>query len=138
VAAAVGHSRFFCDRSLGDHGVPEALRVAGWHVVSMRERYGSVTAQQLSDVDWIRDATSEGEVLLTGDKAIAKRPLEARAVVAAGARVFALGSSQLSGAAKAQRFLDHELTIFRRATKPVGPYVISVTRHGLETLKLLR
>lgn len=82
--------RFFSDRSLGDHEVPEALRAAGWQVVSMRERYGSVTAQALADIDWIRDATGEGEVLLTGDKAIAKRPVEARAVTASAARLFAL------------------------------------------------
>lgn len=88
--------RFFADRSLGDHEVPAALRAAGWQVVSMRERYGSVTVQALADIDWIRDATAAGEVLLTGDKAIAKRPLEARAVVAAGARVLALGKNQLT------------------------------------------
>lgn len=63
--------RFFTDRSLGDHLLPETHRAAGWIVVSMRERYGSVTAQALADIDWIRDATAEGEVLLTGDKAIA-------------------------------------------------------------------
>ena len=133
----MGDRRFFCDRSLGDHHVPNALRSAGWVVVSMRERYGSVSAQQLADIDWIRDATSEGEILLTGDKAIAKRPLEARAVNIAGARVFALGSSQLTGDAKAQRLLDNERAIFRRADTTRGPYIFSVTGHGLQTLRLL-
>lgn len=128
--------RFFSDRSLGDHEVPNALRSAGWHVVSMRERYGSVTAQALADIDWIRDATAEGEVLLTGDKAIAKRPIEARAVVDARARVFALGKNQLTGFYKTRRFLDHESAIFRRALKQAGPYVVSVSERGLETLKL--
>ena len=102
----------------------------------MRERYGSVTAQQLADIDWIRDATNAGEILLTGDKAIAKRPVEARVVVAAGARVFALGSNQLTGPQKAERFIDHERVIFRRAERETGPYVVSVTGHGLERLKL--
>jgi hypothetical protein len=128
--------RFFADRSLGDHEVPDALRAAGWRVVSMRERYGSVTAERLADIDWIRDATRAGEVLLTGDKAIAKRPLEARAVVTAGGRVFALGNSQLTGSEKALRFLDHQAKIFRRASLTPGPYVVSVTGHGLESLKL--
>jgi PIN like domain len=132
----VGDLTFFADRSLGDYGVPAALRGAGWQVVSMRERYGSVTAQALADIDWIRDATAAGEVLLTGDKAIAKRPLEARAVVAAAARVFALGKNQLTGAQKAQRFLDHEQAIFRRASSEVGPYVVSVSSRGLQALKL--
>lgn len=129
--------RFFSDRSLGDHEVPGALRAAGWNVVSMRERYGSVTAQQLADIDWIRDATDHGEVLLTGDKAIAKRPIEARAVLAAGARVFALGNSQLIGREKGRRLLDHERAIFRRARVNPGPYIFSVTGQGLRALKLL-
>jgi len=132
----VADLRFFSDRSLGDHGVPEALRAAGWTIVSMRERYGATTAQALADIDWITDASAEGEVLLTGDKAIAKRPLEARAVAAASARVFALGSSSLTGPQKAQRFLDQQRAIFRRVTRDAGPYVISVGAHGLETLKL--
>jgi len=128
--------RFFADRSLGDHFVPEALRAAGWQVVSMRERYGVVNAQDLADIDWINDASTHGEVLLTGDKAIAKRPLEAQAVVASNARVFALGNSQLTGPEKAQRFLGRESSILRRIARQPGPYVISVTGHGLETLKL--
>ncbi|MDF2444633.1 MAG: hypothetical protein JWR01_2836 [Subtercola sp.] len=101
----------------------------------MRERYGSVIAQALSDIDWIRDATAEGEVLLTGDKAIAKRPLEARAVASASARVFALGKNQLTGTQKAERLLRHERAIFRRASR-YGPYVVSISERGLETLKL--
>lgn len=128
--------RFFTDRSLGDHVVPDALRAAGWSVVSMRERYGSVTAQDLADIDWIRDASAQGEVLLTGDKTIAKRPLEARAVVDAEARMFALGNSQLTGHVKAQRFLDRESAIFRRVKNQSGPYVVSVSERGLQTLKL--
>lgn len=127
--------RFFTDRSLGDHEVPRTLRDAGWHVVSMRERYGSVTAQALADIDWIRDAAAEGEILLTGDKAIAKRPIEARTVIAASARVFALGTNQLTGPQKARRLLDHEAAILRRAAGP-GPFVISVTGRGLKSLIL--
>ncbi|MEO7016875.1 MAG: hypothetical protein ABI130_11415 [Leifsonia sp.] len=128
--------RFFSDRSLGDHKVSNGLRAAGWHVVSMRERYGSVTAQALADIDWIRDASAEGDVLLTGDKAIAKRPIEAREVVAAAARVFALGKNQLTGQQNTQRFLDHERTIFRRASTQAGPYVVSIGERGLDTLRL--
>ncbi len=128
--------RFFTDRSLGDRAVPTALRDAGWVVVTMRERYGSTEAQQLADIDWIADASAAGEVLLTGDKMIAKRPLEARAVAAADARVFALGSSQLTGEKKAERFIRNESRIFRRAERTPAPYVVSINEQGLETLKL--
>lgn len=75
-------------------------------------------------------------MLLTGDKSIAKRPLEVQAVVESGARVFALGNSQLTGPQKAQRFLDRESAIFRRILRQHAPYVVSVSGHGLETLKL--
>lgn len=114
--------RFFTDRSLGDKDVPQALRAAGWDVVTMRERYGARTAQQLADTDWIRDASEEGDILLTGDKAIAKRPVEAEAVVRAGAKVFALGTNMLTGPQKAARFVEHERAIFRRAHSRPGPF----------------
>lgn len=128
--------RFFADRSLGDHIVPETLRAAGWLVVSMRERYGATTAERLADVDWIRDATESGEVLLAADKRIAKKPAEAQAIVKAKARVFALANGRITGPEKAARFLENERAIFRRASRDVGPYVVSVTGRGLETLKL--
>ena len=128
--------RFFTDRSLGDALVPDALRAAGWSVVTMRERYGPADAQRLADIDWIADASAEGEVLLTGDKMIAKRPIEARAVAAAQARIFALGNSQLTGPTKAERFLKNEQRIFLRAERTPAPYVVSVNERGLETVKL--
>jgi len=131
-----GEMRFFCDRSLGDQEVPERLRAAGWVVVTMRERYGTVRAEGLADVDWIADSQAEGEVFLTGDKAIAKRPLEARAVVESRARVFALGNNQLSGREKAERFLALGSAIARRVALRPGPYVVSVNAEGLRTLDL--
>ena len=102
----------------------------------MKSRYGSVDAQRLADIDWIRDAAEAGEVLLTADKAIAKRPLEAQAVIGASARVFALGTSKLTGAQQAERYLEYESAIFRRAQTSAGPWVISVTGHGLVPIKL--
>lgn len=128
--------RFFTDRSLGNSVVPRALVKAGWQVTSMAERYGETSAQQLADIDWIQDCSEAGEVLLTGDKRIAKVPLEAEAVVAATARVFAIGSSQLTGAQKAGRYLRHQDAIFRYLERHSGPFVVSVTGTDLRTLKL--
>lgn len=130
----MGAIAFFIDRSLGNHHVPDGLRAAGWTVITMRERYGERSAQALADVDRIRDSAEMGEVLLTGDKAIARRPLEAAAVCRSGARVFALGSNQLTGVEKAERFIEHERSILRRVDRQTGPYVVSVTGRGLETL----
>lgn len=130
--------RFFVDRSLGNHVVPAALRAAGWDVVTMRQRYGEVSAQQLADIEWISDAADLGDVLLTADKAIARRPLEALAVIQAQARVFALGSNQITGSQSAARLVEHEHAIFRRARERPGPYVVSVTGSGLQVVDLYR
>lgn len=127
---------FFTDRSLGDVIVPTALREAGWNVVSMVERYGQLTAEALADIHWIPEATERGEILLTGDKMIARRPLEAAAVARAGARVFALSNGQIRGADKAARYLRWQKAIFRRALSETAPYVVGVTGHGLERLTL--
>ncbi|MEO6533834.1 MAG: hypothetical protein ABIO06_09715 [Pseudolysinimonas sp.] len=130
--------RFFVDRSLGNHVVPNALRAAGWVVVTMRDRYGEVTAQQLADIQWIPEAAELGDVILTADKAIARRPLEALAVIQAEARVFALGNNQITGAQAAGRLIENERAIFRKAREQPGPYVVSVTGSGLQTVKLNR
>ncbi|MEO8528529.1 MAG: hypothetical protein ABI435_05580 [Pseudolysinimonas sp.] len=111
------------------------MKRAGRSLACARDTAASPRSK-LADIDWIRDAAGEGEVLLTGDKAIAKRPLEVRAVVAASARMFALASNQLTGGEKAQRFLDQEQKILKRIAEGSGPYVISVTGHGLAALKL--
>lgn len=52
-------------------------------------------------------------------------------MIAADARVFALGNSQLTGPHKAARFLEHQAAIFRRAARESAPYVVNVTGHGL-------
>jgi hypothetical protein len=126
---------FFVDRSLGVYDVPEALRAAGWQIVTMRERYGELTGQRTEDPDWIRDATRDGHVLLCKDKRIAKRPVEARAIVTAGAKAFALGNGELTGPAMAERFLRHQDSIFRRCAD-AAPFVISVGHQSLIKLEL--
>lgn len=127
--------KYFVDRSLGVYTVPNALREAGWSIVTMRERYGELSAQRLQDPDWIADATSHGEVLLCKDKQIAKRPAEARAIQASGARAFALGSGELTGPEMADRFLRNRAAIERWCDEP-GPYVVSVGHDRLERLIL--
>ena len=124
---------FFIDRSVGNRTVVERLREAGWVCVTMRERYGERSAQELADVDWIADASAVGEVLLTADKRIAKRPLEAAAVRATAAQVFALGNNNSTGAASAEQFLRSEAAILRRAHEP-GPWVDSVSARGLSRI----
>ena len=69
--------RFFLDRGLGSLVVPGALRAAGWVLETMDERYGVQHSQHISDTQWIEEATSNGDVLLSKDLRIARNPLEA-------------------------------------------------------------
>ena len=75
-----GDARFFLDRGLGPRIVPNGLRAAGWVVTTMDERNGVKASQSIDDATWIRDACLQGEVIITKDRAIAKRPLEAEAI----------------------------------------------------------
>lgn len=127
--------RFFVDRSLGVYTVPQALREAGWQIVTMRERYSELPGQGIQDPDWIADATELGEVLLCKDKQIAKRPAEARAIAESGARAFALGSGELTGPQMAERLIRHQQAIVRWC-ETARPFVISVGHDRLERLTL--
>jgi len=74
--------RFFLDRGLGSRVVPARLRAAGRQLTTMDERYGVAESQNVSDVDWIEDATNRGEILLSKDLAIAGFLLHQEAIFA--------------------------------------------------------
>ncbi|HEY5224938.1 MAG TPA: hypothetical protein VIJ18_18060 [Microbacteriaceae bacterium] len=128
--------RFFIDRSLGALIVPQALRQAGWLLTTMDERYGREVGEGYADVDWIREATALGEVCLTKDVAIARRPSEAQSVYMNDARVFAFNDGHITGPQMADRLLLHEHTILRIAGRQHGPYVYSVQSDRVRRLKL--
>jgi hypothetical protein len=102
---------FFIDRSLGK-SIAEALREAGLTVHAMASVYGEKPAQQLPDRVWLRDAGTNGWIVLTKDDAIRRRPAEREALIDAGVRVFCLTSAQLRGAEQAERFVEnrHRIT----------------------------
>src|SRR6266849_239867 len=104
-AAAASGIRFFLDRGLGARIVPRALRLAGWMLETMDERYGQAASQKIPDIQWIEEATSAGDVLLCKDLAIARNILEAQVVYMTSARAFALSKADLTGPDMAQWFL---------------------------------
>jgi PIN like domain len=97
--------RFFLDRNLGSHIVPETLRAVGWTLETMDERYGVSESQLISDVQWIEEATDLGDVLLTKDLRIAANPLEAASVHRVSARAFGLARRDIDGRTMASYFL---------------------------------
>ena len=132
---AAGSHRFFIDRGIGGKYVPEGLRERGWEVVTMNERFGQRVAEGLDDPDWIADATARGEVCLCKDAAIARKPVEAAAVRAAGARVFALTNANITGTTQLEWILRNEARILRRADQP-GPYVYGIYADDVRPLAL--
>lgn len=128
--------RFFLDRSLGSHVVPDALRAAGWVLQTMDERYGAAMSPSIKDVRWIEEAAVQGDVILCKDLRIASNPLEAAVVDRTSARVFGLARRDVDGPTMAAYFLGHEQHIFRMANRATGPYVVSVSRDGLRRMSL--
>lgn len=129
--------QFFMDRGLGSRTIADGLRAAGWSVVTMDERYGKHESQWISDDEWISDASRRGDVLLCKDRAIAKRPLEAQAIVQAKARVFVIASAQITGQESLARLLRNEQGIERHAEE-AGPFVIGVYADRLAPIRLNR
>lgn len=134
--AAVADLRFFLDRGLGAHIVPTALRARGWVLTTMDERYGADRSQRIEDEQWISEATNRGEVLLCKDRAIARGPVEARAVYTHDARVFTLARADLPGSEMVTLFLAAEQRLVRMAGRAKGPYVVSISPNGLQRLRL--
>jgi len=115
--------------------VPQGLRKAGWTVVTMRERYGKISAQSLADIDWIADAAAHEEIMLTADKSIAKRPREAGVVVRACARVVALKDGRVTAQQQVDLFLAHASALMALDERE-GPFVLSLSTRGLTALDL--
>ena len=118
----------FCDRSLGKHQVPNALRALGWQVHTMADVYGEEQAGTLSDRQWLADAGAQGWVVLHKDAAIARlrggQPgPELAALIGAGVRAFCLMSAQLPGAEQAKRFVAASAVIEQIARSQPGPFV---------------
>lgn len=101
----------------------------------MDERYGLEDSQRVADVDWIRDACAEGDVIVAKDRAIAKRPLEAEALVTMNARTFILASANITGAQMLDRLLANSDSIERAAVAD-GPFVWSVDLHRLHRIRI--
>ena len=120
---------------MGSRIVPEGLRAAGWRVVTMDERYGLDHSQNVADVDWIRDACMEGDLIIAKDRAIAKRPLEVDAVVANRAQAFIIASANITGMQMLDRLLANAASI-ERAADAEGPFVWSVDVHRLQRIRI--
>ena len=131
----LGDARFFLDRGLGSRIVPDGLRAASWVVTTMDERYGVKVSQSIDDATWIRNACREGEVIITKDRAIAKRPLEAEAIYYSEARVLTIASAQITGPEQLLRLLENASRIERLVSQR-GPWVFAVYADDVRRIRL--
>ena len=125
---------FFVDRSLGKRHVPDALRALGASV----ELHDDHFATNATDSEWITEVARRGWVVLTKDQRIRHRPLERAAVVASGARLFALAGGNLSGLEMANVFARHLKRMTRLASGERAPFIASVSRSRISIERLRR
>ena len=101
----------------------------------MDERYGKGASQSVLDVDWIRDASAGGDIIISKDRAIAKRPLEAEVIYVNDARALVIASAQITGPDVLRRLLVNCDRIERQSLRS-GPYVLGVHADTLGGIRL--
>ena len=121
---------FFVDECLGTVKVPAALRAAGVTVKTLAD----VFAPGIKDVDWLAALTGRDWIVLTKDKNIRRRPLEAQALAAANLRVFVVTATDLTGDETAAVLVAALPRIRRFCKKNRPPFIAGITRMSQVTL----
>jgi hypothetical protein len=123
---------FFVDRSLGSVDVPAGLRAAGATI----EIHDDHFPQTQADVAWLPTVGGAGWVVLTKDRRIRTRKLEAQALMDAGVGPFVLTAGDVTGAEMAEALVKALPRMRRMAAKLVRPFIATVSRSGDVTLQL--
>lgn len=101
----------------------------------MDERYGVDVSQTITDDEWIRDAATAGELIITKDRAVARRPTEAEAIFYTDARVLVSANVQLTGPDLLERLLGVAREI-ERLSSTAGPWVFAVYASRIGRVRL--
>jgi predicted nuclease of predicted toxin-antitoxin system len=118
---------FFTDRNLGKL-VPAALSAAGARVETHDENF----SDDMKDEDWIPIVANRNWVILTKDKRIRRRLRERQALFTSKARVFTLSSGNWCSADAAKVLTTHLEAMETLATALHPPFVVVVSRRGIE------
>jgi hypothetical protein len=125
----------FLDRSLGRIQVPRLLRDSGLRLVTLAEHYGIPSDEDVSDVDWLELAGTEGWAVLMKDARIRGRAVEREAVQAFGVRCFCITRQDLTAAQMVEHHLNH-LDAIAAARQEPGPFIYAVQERRIERLDL--
>ena len=90
------------------------------------------------DVDWLAALAGRDWVVLTKDKNIRRRPLEAQALIAAGLRVFVITSTDLTGDEAGEILVRALPKITRFCATHAPPFIAGVTRMSQVSMLKLR
>jgi predicted nuclease of predicted toxin-antitoxin system len=120
----------FVDECLGTVKVPAALKAAGAEVKTLADIFVTGT----KDVDWLAALQGRDWVVVTKDKNIRRRPLEAQALVAAKLRVFVITATDLTGEENGDVLVRAIPRIRRFCKKHKPPFIAGVTRMSQVTL----
>lgn len=134
MSASSSQLKFFVDRSFGNK-VPQLLREAGFDLTTLSEHYGNTEGQSIKDETWLQLAGENRWPILTADTKIRYRASEKKALIDYKAQVFMLPSKNLPATQEAERFITHKNAIEKKCAQE-GPFVISVTKQRLQTLKI--
>ena len=90
------------------------------------------------DAQWLPIVGGLGLVVITRDKKIRSRPVEARLVLAAGVRGFVLTSAGDLSSWETLSLLVRQWGALERylAERPSGPWLAGVTNHGVRPLHI--
>jgi hypothetical protein len=123
----------FVDRSL-ESTSPAALQKLGATVVVHDDHFRRDT----EDADWIKKVGELGWVILTKDQRIRHRPLERAAVIATGARLFALTGGEQTGLEMAGVLSKHFEKMVRISQSEPGPFLARVSTSKIVVERLRR
>lgn len=130
-----GLPALFLDRSLGRRQVPDRLRQHGLTLRTLSEVYGIPQDQDIADVTWLRDAGTQGWIVLMKDDRIRYRSVERAALLEHGVRAFCLANGNLRAADMAELFLN-ALEEIGACCRESGPFLHIVTARGLRAVTL--
>jgi hypothetical protein len=129
--AAARLPHVFVDRSLGAIQVPALLRAASIVLTTMREHYGEIRAQAVTDHEWIALTAQRGWIAFHKDDSIRRNEVERQTVVDTGARMFCVPRADLTASDLAGRYIDN-LAAITRAAESAGPFIYLVYNDRIE------
>lgn len=114
------------DRSIDGNHLAKELRAQGLTVNRHKERF----RHDVSDVEWLMVAGSQGWVVLTRDKHIRLREIERNALIASNVAAFVFTGGNASGVETAEAVIAALPRIAKQLSSVAPPFICRITANG--------